>query len=390
MSSSRAVRTIFVSSLFLTASFVATGLRAQANEHEIARQDLFHSHDRACLIEPGEPIQIVAPLDGRLERQMREGDTVAEGALLGLYNSAALERELTLARSRQATVSTRLAQIAGPLTEAQRQLQALDIAATERKAAEALDAHERVLELAGEGRVSERRASESAEMLRQIEDELTRERMRSLIFEIETELQIAELRNSELEAQATVDKLEEQLEQFLLVSPVSGQISYADPRLTRSGVAAVQAGTHVFSVSQPHRRWARVGMTATEADRMRFGTVSVIDQDGQEFEAETLRVSMREDVAGWEKERFQFLVGFDAPQGTFLVGSEAICVFRNLAAADVLVAPLHFLVQDGDDAITLRMTADGVERVFVTTGIVDPPFIEIKGGLELGDRIRHP
>lgn len=390
MSFPRAVRMFTASGIALCASLVTQDLHAEDATYEIARRDLFHSLERACLIEPGEPFQIVAPLDGRLERNMQEGEAVIEGMVLGQYQSAPLERELNLARSRQAMVAARLAQIAGPLTEAQRQLQTLDIAATERKFAEAQDAHARLLELAEDGRVSERRSSESAEMLRQIEDELTRERMRSLIFEIETELQIAELRNSELEAQTTVHKLEEQLEQSRVISPVSGQISYADPRLTRAGIAAVQAGTHIFSISQPHRRWARVGMTATEADRMRFGTAAIIDHNGQDHAAEILRVSMREDAAGWEKERFQFLVGFDADEGTFLVGSEAICAFRQLAAADSLTAPLHFLVQQGDDTIALRIGEDGDAPVPVTTGIVDPPFVQITNGLDLGDRIRRP
>jgi multidrug efflux pump subunit AcrA (membrane-fusion protein) len=390
MNANGAVRMALAILACVLALLPVSGLHADQPVHEIAHRDLFHTLDRACLIEPGEPVHIAAPLDGRLELLVQEGDHVTEGGLIGLYQSGPLERELTLAQSRQAMVAARLAQIAGPLTDAQRQLQALDTAATERRFAEAKDAHERLVELAGDGRVAERRSLESAEALQQIADDLTRARMQSLIFGIETELQIAELRNTALEAQATVDKLQEQLEQSRLISPVTGQVSYADPRLAGAGVAAVQAGRQVVAISQPHRRWARVGMTPAEAERMRSGSVAIIDHDGQEFAAAIQRVVLREDAAGWEKERFQFIVAFDAPEGAFLVGSDAICAFRRLAARASVAAPLHFLLHDADDAIALRIDGDLVERVSVTTGIVAPPFVEITGGLEPGDRIRQP
>lgn len=369
---------------------IAAPVRADPAAHQIIRHDLFHTLDRACLVEPGDPYQIVAPLDGWLDRQVQDGQNVDAGALLGLYDVAPLERELDLARSRQAVLAARLAQLDGPLTDAQRQLQALDLSATERRVAEAQTAHARLAELAGEGRLAVARLDESHEALRQIEDDLIREQTRQVIFEIETALQITELQNSDREAQAAVAKLDEQLAQSRVTSPVAGQISHVHPGLARAGVAAVQAGVHLFSIAQPDRRWARVGMTAREADRMRFGTVAVIDDAGQVHEAEILQIAMREDATGWDKERFQILVGFDAPDGAFLIGSETICAFRAVAADNIVAAPLQYLSQDGEEIFVLRRVADGVERLEVTTGIVDPPLIEVTSGLAPGDWIMRP
>lgn len=377
-------------SIVLTAALVATVARAGGTAYEISRHDLFFTLDRSCLVEPGDPYQIIAPLDGLISRHVEEAQSVENGALLGLYDVASLERDLDLARSRQATIAARLAQISGPLTEAQRKLRALDMAAIERRVAEAQEAHVRVAELAGDGRLSEQRSLESLEALRQVEDELAREQTRATIFEIETELQIADLHNAEREAQVAVARLVGQLEQARVATPVSGQISYAHPGLARAGSAYVQAGAHIFSVSQPQRRWARVGMTAGEADRMRSGSVAIIDDHGVIFDAEILRVAMRDDVAGWEKERFQFLVGFDAPPGTFLVGSETICAFRAMAAENTVAAPLNYLTQDGDETVVLRLIDDRVERMVVVTGIVDPPLVEVTVGLAPGDRITRP
>src|SRR5690554_4383166 len=100
MSDARIVRMIVAAGIFSVMSVIAPVSHADETLHEIAQRDLFYSLERACLIEPGEPFQIVAPLDGRLERLMQEGQSVAEGDILAAYDSAPLERDLGLARSR--------------------------------------------------------------------------------------------------------------------------------------------------------------------------------------------------------------------------------------------------------------------------------------------------
>ncbi|QBX34946.1 hypothetical protein E4191_09640 [Paracoccus liaowanqingii] len=365
-------------------------MSAAPEEHRVGRRDLYHRLERTCLAEPGDPYQIIAPLDGRLEWLAPMGQAVAEGAVLARYDGTQLRRDLGLARSRSQTVATRMAQIEGPLTQARRQLQSLDLAAIERKLTEAREAHGRALGLADEGRLSEQRTRDSTEALRQVEDELTRQVTATSIFEMETELQLVELQAARMDARIAVARLEEQLEQTRIVSPVAGEISFLDPQLARAGTATIRAGTHVASVSQPRRRWSRVGMTASEADRMRRGSAGILTPDGRERAAQILRVTLREDASPWDKDRFQFLLGFDDPHGQVLIGSDIVCLFRDVATRDVLAVPLAYLTQEGDQTLGLRLGTGPPQRVVVTTGIVDPPHVEVTGGLVEGDRIAPP
>ena len=359
------------------------------NDERVGRRDFYDRIERRCVVEAGDPFRLAAPFDGRIELSVDEGQAVDAGALLARYDDTQWQRELRMARQRLDALTEQVAQIAGPLTEARRQLQQLDLDAIERQVAAARDAHSRALELASAGRLSDRRLEETAETLQRLEDDLVRQITANSIFEIETALQLTELRNTELDYRTSVERLEEQVEQARILSPVAGQVSFVDPQLAELPGLSVRAGTHVASVAQPGRRWARLGLTASEAERLRGAEALIRDTEGMESAARIVRIGQREDAAPWEKERFRIVLSFDVDDG-FLVGSDAVCLFRRLLASDVLAVPLGFVSLEDDRASVLREVGQAAAPTAVTTGRVDPPWIEITNGLSAGDRIRRP
>ncbi len=362
----------------------------------VDQHDLHFKIERTCRVEPGNPWQVFAPLEGKISSILRVGDDVAQGDVLARYSSTQLERQRALAQSQLATTLARIDQLVGPLTEARAQLRNLDMAALERRITAARESYEQVQALFEDGTLAENQTLESKERLRQLEEELVRAQTETSIAQMETDLQIAEQRNIALTQRIAVETLDEQLALVDILSPVHGRVSHVNARLARTGETTVATGLHLFSVSPPQQRWARVELTAAEADSIRNSEVSVRlahaspATNTEEYTANLEQLVMQEDATAWQKNRFEALVAFEAREGVPVIGSDAVCIFRRRLASDVVAIPLSYVNWRGDAAIVTKVEGNSMTLVEVETGVIEPPYIEIVSGLRRADRIASP
>ncbi|MGB0659000.1 MAG: efflux RND transporter periplasmic adaptor subunit [Mangrovicoccus sp.] len=341
-------------------------------------------------MEYAEPAQILAPIDGVLNRHVSFGEKMSAGSVLANYEDAPIRRELQLSQSQQQTLAQRIAKIDGSLTEARRVLLALELSASQRKLAQAKEDQAQALELAAAGRLAKTRVEEIEDLVLRLSDETLAVQTRIAIFDMETELQLADLRQQELSYRLSIEALEEKLALVRLTSPLDGTVSYVNPRLADVDQLAFRAGTHVFSISPPNERWSRLKMTAAEAEQMRKGEAVIESAEGARIPAKIAKIRALEDAAAWEKERFEYLLSYQDPEGTMGIGSDVTCLLSRQVARDVIAVPLSFLVQEQGQVFLWKIRGGLAEKTLVETGRVDPPYIEITSGLALGDQVRRP
>ncbi|EDZ42970.1 conserved hypothetical protein [Rhodobacteraceae bacterium HTCC2083] len=373
------------------AAFLFGVASVYADASNIVRKvDLSSTLQRACEIEQGDPYQVIAPLDGRIISHVSEGQHVTKGDLLGEYDTAELDRALRLARSRLSISQSRVDQIDGPLTESRRKLQKMGLASMQRSLHTARKEHEQLLDLAEQGRLAKRRATESAERLKQDEEDLTRAELQLVIFDIETNLQISEMRSGLLDHSIALEELEEKAASTFVTAPVDGRVNIVERRIDRTGEATVSAGTHLLSIAIPNQHWSRVEVTAQEAQEFRRATVEVFDGSDNRAAAKLLRTQRRQGALGWEKNRFEFLISFEDPDDNFLQGGSAICRFRSVVRRDAIAVSASLVWQeDGKSYVFISKDGSQIRRE-VRVGFIDLPFVEILSGLQEGDVVATP
>lgn len=356
--------------------------------YEVERKDLYTTYERMCRLEHADPVHVLAPMDGTVKTTLTEGADVAADAVIATFDMAETNRDLTLARSQLATLEKRIDVQSGPLIAAQRRLHELDLSAAERRLQDAQDVMAKARELAEQGRLADVRLAEAEQVVRNVNEELSRLELQFSVRELENQLLIENLRDNELSQRINIDRLVQLLSQSEVTAPTAGRISYINPQLTFSGQSVVRAGSHLFSVASQDRRWARVGLTAAEAERLRDATVAIRDSDGTEYPASSRGIRFRADANAWQKEQFEALFIVEAVTDGLFLGDEVTCIFRQSVATQALVIPYSLIVLDGGAQMVRVVSGDTVELREISTGHLDLPMIEVTAGLNEGDKIK--
>lgn len=358
---------------------------------EVELRDFHETVMRSCIVDYAEPTKIRAPMDGNLSGLVSYEDKVEKTELLASYDTEKLQRDIRIAKSSHATLVRRIANVDGPLTDARRRLMTLEEDAIRQRVEQARQDREQALSIAENGRLAQSRLDDFETAFRKVQDELVSIEIRRAIFDMETDLQLADLLHQKLVQEAQLEELTENLSKARLTSPVDGIVSYVDPRLMQEHSRLdLRAGAHIFSLSPPDLRWTYIKMTASEADRLRDADVVIRSPQGDDVQGRIVDVRPLENTAAWEKEKFEFTVAFQDTDDHFAIGTEAVCDLTAPVAQDVPSIPVSFLI-DTPQGRAVHVLKNGIEQQMpVQSGRVDFPFIEILSGVVPGDRISRP
>jgi HlyD family secretion protein len=186
---------------------------------------------------------------------VKEGDTVAAGAVLAWLDRRELLAERSAAASQQAAAAARLAELeAGSRTEDVAQAREGARAAAEREASARREA-DRARRLFAGGAISERQRddAETALELAQADRAAALERLRLVESGPRSE-QIAAQRAAVAQAAAVVARVEAALDQTVVRAPFAGRVTIRH----REPGESVAAGAPVLTLADPGERWVRI------------------------------------------------------------------------------------------------------------------------------------
>jgi len=184
------------------------------------------------------------------------------------------------------------------------------------------------------------------------------------------------------EAEAQRQAAEIALEHCRILAPFSGVISqrFVDPG------QHVILGNPIFSIVDADPLLARVFLPEKEAVRIETGQDVVISPSthpDQEIRGEVLRISPIVDTrTGTVKVTCRIPGDSELRPGSFV----RVQVQTDLHS-DVMVIPKRALVPEGGENYVFKAVADSVIKIGIETGYSNGRFVEVVGGLELGDKV---
>ena len=325
---------------------------------------------------------VSAPLSGRLQRiELEPGDRVVRGKTI-VASVQAVAPPLLDARSRAEAVAARdsaQASVGGARAEAQRAVNALNMARRNLDREHELDKGGLTTRQAVEQRETDVRAAEEA--------------VRAANFAVGT----ATSEMQRAEARLQPDRLDAGGRVLSVVSPIDGVVL----RRLRESAAVVPAGEPLMEIGDPQDLEIVSDLLSTDAVQVTPGAAVRLEQWGGDrtLQARVRRVEpsgfMKISALGVEEQRVNVLIDFDDAAGaaaTLGDGYRAEVRIVIWQADDVVQVPTSALFRHRDDWAVYVMTPDDRVRLTpVTIGHRNAQMAEAISGVSPGDRVvAHP
>ncbi len=321
---------------------------------------------------------LFSPAQGIARLEVKAGEPIEAGAVLARVRSPQLESQLQQERSNLLSLQGEyerqrvLASQAELQTEQDIRLQEVELEASER----AMDRAERTRR---EGILNdvEYEAAQDAVRIAELRLDLARQRA-----ELESESLVLETRNqlARVERQRLiVTELDRQVSELEIRSPVAGVVS----RLSIEDQDVVSLGSPVVSVVDLTAFELEVAVPEIYADEISSDTPAVITYDGKEYSGRVR--SLSPEVSG---SRVEGRVAFvdEAPDG--LKQNQRLSTRLILEKVpNVLKAPRGSFLEAGGGRQAYLIADDVARLTSIEVGGMSVSEVEIRAGLELGDRI---
>ncbi len=204
------------------------------------------------------------------------------------------------------------------------------------------------------------------------------ERMKHLLMEGETSQQNFD--NAETQYLVAKRNWESVHRLVLIESPISGIITQM---LVKEG-DKVKAGDNLFSVAQLGKMMAKVWASASEVQYIKQGMEVTMNINGDEFQGKVAIVDLAMNQA---HNAFGVEIHFDNPQGKIKSGVTTDIKINAYNNSNALMLPRKVIVRDGDDAFVYVEKDGKAERRIVKTGLESGIDVEVKSGLNPGDKV---
>lgn len=325
---------------------------------------------------------VSAPLSGRLQRiELEPGDRVTRGKTV-VARVQAETPPLLDARSRAEAVAARdaaQASVGRARAEAQRAVNALNLARRELDRERELDKGGLTSRQAVEQRETDVRAAEEA--------------VRAANFAVGTATSEVQRADARLQP----DRLDAGGRVLNVVAPIDGVVL----RRLRESASVVPAGEPLVEIGDPQDLEIVSDLLSTDAVQVKAGAVVRLEQWGGDrtLEARVRRVEpsgfMKISALGVEEQRVNVLIDFiDAASAAAALGDGYRAEVRIVTwqADDVVQVPVSALFRQGDAWAVYVMTPDGRVRLTpVTIGHRNAQMAEVLSGVSPGDVVvAHP
>ena len=230
----------------------------------------------------------------------------------------------------------------------------------------------------------------SAETAKSVMEEYTKQKT---LTDLESQVAIAqtglksELAAYELEM-SKLTRLENQLENCLIMAPNSGMVVYANKASRRGQSIQIEEGTTVRQLQDilwlPDLENMQVKVKAHETvvEQLLVGMRASIVIQGRRLQGEVARISNQSEATNfWQGDikEYGVIVKIDGAPEDLKPGMTAVVEIRIDSLPDVIKIPLAAVVESNGKFHCFVKTADGHEKHEVETSLSDSTFVAVKG-----------
>jgi HlyD family secretion protein len=322
---------------------------------------------------------VSAPLSGNLARiELEAGDEVKEGAVLARIVPLAPplldERSVKTSKARVAMATAAFRQASAQLDRS--------------RAAEAFakSEAERAQELFDAGAIPRQQLEQKELTLRTATADLTSAQFAHRVAAFEVEMAKAALAGSQ-DGEAG--------QQIEVEAPVNGKVL----RVMRQSAGAVQAGTALLELGEPHALEVVVDVLTRDAVSVRPGATVYIEQWGGERLEGTVRyiepsAFTRMSSLGVEEQRVNVVIDLTVPENRWSALGDGYRVETRIVTwqqDDVLQVPASAVFRHGDGWAVFAVEDGTVSLIPIAIGQRNGRQVQVDSGLEAGARvIIHP
>jgi len=341
-------------------------------------------------VEAEKVFELHPPLSGRCTRiYVREGAQLKSGDPVLALDDSALRSELASARAELATAETELRNVErGPTAEELNQAEA-EIARYRMEADAArktLEANERLLQ---KGAVSKFEVEESRRGLARAEQSLQsaitrRDDIRRRYDTVDRQRAVARVEA----AKSRIAFLESSIERSILRAPASGTLYQFD---VRDG-AYLEAGALVGLLADLTRLRVRAFVDEPEMGRVALGNTVIVHWDARAQESWKGVVAHipAQVVARGTRSVAEVLCSISSPQQTLIPNINVDAEIETAQGPKVPTLPRECVFPEGKDYFVWLFQNGQARKRKVVTGRATSTFMEVTGGLSVGDRVIIP
>ena len=341
-------------------------------------------------VEAEKVFELHPPLSGRCTRiYVREGAQLKSADPVLALDDSALRSELASARAELATAETELRNVErGPTAEELNQAEA-EIARYRMEADAArktLEANERLLQ---KGAVSRFEVEESRRGLARAEQSLQsaitrRDDIRRRYDTVDRQRAVARVEA----AKSRISFLESSIERSILRTPASGTLYQFD---VRDG-AYLEAGALVGLLADLTRLRVRAFVDEPEMGRVALGNTVIVHWDARAQESWKGVVAHipAQVVARGTRSVAEVLCGISSPQQTLIPNINVDVEIETAQGPKVPTLPRECVFPEGKDYFVWLFQNGQARKRKVVTGRATSTFMEVTGGLSVGDRVIIP
>ena len=341
-------------------------------------------------VEAEKVFELHPPLSGRCTRiYVREGAQLKSGDPVLALDDSALRSELASARAELATAETELRNVErGPTAEELNQAEA-EIARYRMEADAArktLEANERLLQ---KGAVSRFEVEESRRGLARAEQSLQsaitrRDDIRRRYDTVDRQRAVARVEA----AKSRIAFLESSIERSILRAPASGTLYQFD---VRDG-AYLEAGALVGLLADLTRLRVRAFVDEPEMGRVALGNTVIVHWDARAQESWKGVVAHipAQVVARGTRSVAEVLCSISSPQQTLIPNINVDAEIETAQGPKVPTLPRECVFPEGKDYFVWLFQNGQARKRKVVTGRATSTFMEVTGGLSVGDRVIIP
>ena len=325
---------------------------------------------------------ILSPVEGTLaEWLVAEGDEVTEGATLGTLTSKTLGQEVADAEKEVQTAQLNLDKLRLEQDNAARQETVdLETARTTLQNVEAeLNTTRQLFDI---GNVSQNDLTTAEQKVTQARGDVENKTLSQQNAISARALAIEEAQLELEQAQSNLADISEKQTQLTLTAPVSGRVMKLSATVGQTVTA--QALLATVASSQDVRVVAK--LPEAQASRLSVGQVANLKIADVDYKGSVVQISPNAE-SGQNGPVVPVTLGFDSVTEGIRIGASSSVEIEVGRKDDALFLPRGAYLSTGGERFVYLVVGDTATRTETVFGLVDGNNVEVREGLELGDKV---
>jgi HlyD family secretion protein len=325
---------------------------------------------------------ILSPVEGTLaEWLVAEGDEVSEGATLGTLTSKTLGQEVADADKEVQSAQLNLEKLRLEQDNAVRQESfEIDLAQTALQNAQTVLATTQKLFDIGD--VSQSKLTEDQQKVEQAQKDLENKTLAQANAGSARTLATEEAQLKLEQAQTKLANVTDKQTQLTLTAPVTGRVM----KLSATVGQAVTAQTLLATVASSQDVRVVANLPEAQASRLSVGQVANLKIANVDYKGSVVQISPNAE-SGQNGPVVPVALGFDAIPEDIRIGASSSVEIEVGRKDDALFLPRGAYLSTGGERFVYLINGDKAIRTETIFGLVDGNNVEVREGLQLGDKV---